>query len=189
MFVENFVSYVVRKMKRRLWPTPRFHLCQLRLVDFKLVVKFEYFFLDVDECREDSADCYGSLCQDLTPTKRRDPLFTCSCPEGFEIFTNDGHNGFGMVVKYGEDAAEKPGEVRTIGKSCVRVACPNPRPFRNGTVLAPLSQKFFLSRDEVTFQCDPYHAIQTSNGFVFSKTLTCDSSGQWSEPLPYCTQG
>ena len=96
-----------------------------------------------------------------------------------------------MVVKFGEDALENPGEMRTINKSCVRVACPDPwteEAFSNGKVVAPFSQKYFLSGDDVKLQCDPYHVMENDNTNEIVKTLTCKNSGQWSEPFPNCTQ-
>ena len=118
-----------------------------------------------------------------------EPGFNCSCPDGFEIFTEAGQNGFGMTVEFGEDSVEYPGEMRTIGKSCVRVACPNPRAdgvFPNGQVLAAESKVYFLSGDTVEFHCNLGYFIGTVDSYILSEPLTCENSGQWSADFPSC---
>ena len=129
------------------------------------------------------------FCVDASPNMTGDPLFTCTCPAGFEIFTEDGQNGFGLIAEFGDCSEELPGEMRTIGKSCIRVACPDPRAagaFPNGKVLAPLSQEFFLSLDVVEFHCELGYFIGTADSYTLSDTLTCQESGEWSADFPMC---
>ena len=76
----------------------------------------------IDECRENIDGCKEDTSARKYCTDRRpdDGRFSCSCDEGFEIFTGPGHNGFGMVVQYGDDVGEDPGFVRVVNKSCIR---------------------------------------------------------------------
>lgn len=76
---------------------------------------------DINECLNNEAGCFSAaLCNDLTPANEADAFFTCECEPGYELYTANGQNGFGMTVQYGEDVKENVGEQRVIGKSCVR---------------------------------------------------------------------
>ena len=78
----------------------------------------------IDECAENTDGCKegAQYCRDVTPQFAGDPRFICSCDAGFEIFTRPGQNGYGMVVQYGEDVDEDPGDTRVVNKSCIRTS-------------------------------------------------------------------
>ena len=87
--------------------------------------RFGIFVLtDIDECSENTDGCKEdtsvTFCTNLAPENGR---FACSCPDDYILFTEPGQNGFGMVVQYGEDVDEDPGDTRVVNKSCIRTSC------------------------------------------------------------------
>ena len=83
---------------------------------------FAFNDLETDECANDVDGCKegDQYCTDVAPKFEGDTRFICGCDDGFEVFTGPGHNGFGMVVKYGEDVEEDPGTARVVNKTCIR---------------------------------------------------------------------
>ena len=79
----------------------------------------------MDECQENTDGCKEdtSARKYCTNLDADDGKFSCSCDEGFEIFTAPGQNGYGMVVQYGEAVDEDPGDTRVVNKSCIRAYC------------------------------------------------------------------
>ena len=76
---------------------------------------------DIDECFENTDGCKEdtsvTFCTNLAPENGR---FACSCPDDYILFTEPGQNGFDIVVHYGEDVDEDPGDTRVVNKSCIR---------------------------------------------------------------------
>ena len=144
--------------------------------------------LGIDECTEGTSGCWPGFCTDLTPTDPASAKFECTCPDGFELFTEDGQNGFGMTVQFGEDALENAGRERTIGKSCVRVSCPDIRQneITNGKLLVAPGKARFHSGDSVDVLCDNYFGVDGSA--EIRKTLTCGNSGEWDGEVPACSR-
>ena len=83
---------------------------------------FAFIDLEIDECASDEDGCKEGeqYCTDVAPKFEGDTRFICGCDDGFEVFTGPGHNGYGMVVKYGEDVEEDPGTARVVNKTCIR---------------------------------------------------------------------
>ena len=91
-------------------------------------------------------------------------------------------------MQFGEDALENAGRERTIGKSCVRVSCPDIRASEatNAQMLIPPGKEYFLSGDVVQVLCHVYHTIENSDTLESERNLTCLNSGQWSAEVPVC---
>lgn len=68
------------------------------------------------------------------------------------------------------------------------VACPNPRTFQNGKILAPgpSTKPYFYSGEGLTFFCNLGYYIGDAASYVLEERLTCQDDGTWDAEFPAC---